>query len=114
MAALPLNHQVTDLGGRLLREADTLPEYRLYALGNRPGLIRDPSGAAIKGEVWALPAAAIGPLLMQVPPPLGFGTVMLEDGPCLGFLAETAGTAEATDITRYGGWRAWLAANDGD
>jgi allophanate hydrolase len=45
-----------------------------------------------------------------VPPPLGFGTVQLEDGPCLGFLAEAAGVTDAIDITRFGGWRAWLGA----
>ncbi len=49
MSGLPLNPQVTALGGRLLREALTLPEYRLYALGNRPGLVRQPAGAAIAG-----------------------------------------------------------------
>jgi allophanate hydrolase len=114
MAGLPLNTQVTDLGGRFLREADTLAEYRLFALGDRPGLLRTADGAAIRGEVWALPAAAIGPLLARVPPPLGFGTVVLEDGPCLGFLAETAGTVTGADITQYGGWRAWLAAQPGD
>jgi allophanate hydrolase len=38
----------------------------------------------------------------------GFGTVALEDGPCLGFLAESAGIADAPEITRHGGWRAWL------
>ncbi len=69
-----------------------------------------PAGAAIAGEVWALPTAAIGALLAQVPPPLGFGTVMLEGGPCLGFLAEAAGVAGAPDITHHGGWRAFLAA----
>jgi allophanate hydrolase len=36
--------------------------------------------------------------------------VALADGPCLGFLAETAGVAGQTDITRFGGWRAWLTA----
>ncbi len=108
MLGLPLNAQVTNRGGRFLREAKTKPEYRLYALGDRPGLVSAPSGAAITGEVWAMPAAAIGPLLAQVPPPLGFGTVLLEDGPCLGFLAETAGIAGAADITQYGGWRSWL------
>ena len=95
MAGLPLNAQVTDLGGRFLRETVTVPEYRLYALGNRPGLVRVADGAAIQGEVWALPAASIGPLLAQVPPPLGFGTVDLAEGPTLGFLAEEAGVTGA-------------------
>jgi allophanate hydrolase len=113
MSGLPLNHQLTSVGGRFLSEAMTTPTYRLHALGDRPGMLRarsgTSSGAAIAGEVWAIPTAAIGTLLAAVPPPLGFGTVALTDGPCLGFLAEADGTLEAEDITRYGGWRAWLA-----
>jgi allophanate hydrolase len=110
MAGLPLNHTLTSRGGRFLHHAETLPEYRLFDLGTRPGLLRmGEAGGAIAGEVWALPAAAIGPLLAEVPPPLGFGTVRLADGPCLGFLAEPAGLADAPDITSLGGWRALLA-----
>ena len=114
MSGLPLNWQLTALGGRFLREAQTQPVYRLFALGNRPGMVRAVDGAAIAGEVWALPTTAIGVLLAQVPPPLGFGTVTLDDGPCLGFLAESAGVADATDITHLGGWRVWLRSNPGD
>ncbi len=113
MAGLGLNHQVTALGGRFVREDRTLPLYRLHALGARPGMLRAADGAAIAGEVWALPTAAIGALLAQVPPPLGFGTVELQSGPCLGFLAEAAGVAGAPDITALGGWRAWLAQKPG-
>ncbi len=109
MAGLPLNPQITTLGGRFLRTARTAPAYRLHALGNRPGMARGEPGAAIEGEVWALPTSTIGALLALVPPPLGFGTVMLEDGPCLGFLAEAQALDDASDITSYGGWRAWLA-----
>jgi allophanate hydrolase len=110
MSGLPLNQQLTALGGRFLRAASTAPVYRFYALGNRPGLVRADHGAAIDGEVWALPTTAIGTLLAQVPAPLGFGTVTLADGPCLGFLAEAAAVSGAEDITGYGGWRGWLAA----
>ncbi len=143
MAGLPLNPQITGFGGRFLRAVNTLPAYRLHALGNRPGLVRDGGqmgvpmggrgrepgavpggampggarhapggrqGAAIAGEVWALPTSAIGALLALVPPPLGFGTVELEDGPCLGFLAEADAARDAPDISAHGGWRAWLAA----
>jgi allophanate hydrolase len=113
MSGLPLNAQLTSLGGRFLRVARTAPEYRFYALGNRPGLVRGVSdGAAIEGEVWALPTAAIGTLLALVPAPLGFGNVALTDGPCLGFLAEAAAVVDAKDITGFGGWRGWLAARD--
>jgi allophanate hydrolase len=108
MGGLPLNTQITSLGGRFVKEASTAAGYRLFALGNRPGMVRATDGAAIAGEVWALPTTAIGALLAQVPPPLGFGTVVLDDGPCLGFLAESDGVADATDITHLGGWRVWL------
>jgi allophanate hydrolase len=113
MSGLPLNGQITALGGRFLREAATVAGYRLFALGNRPGLVRAADGSSIAGEVWALPTAAIGALLIQVPPPLGFGQVALEDGPCLGFLAESAGIGDAPEITHLGGWRAWLRSQSG-
>ncbi|HUB14344.1 MAG TPA: allophanate hydrolase [Acetobacteraceae bacterium] len=111
MAGLPLNRQVTALGGRFVCTARTQPAYRLFALADRPGMVRSPDGAAIEGEVWALPTAAIGGWLAQVPPPLGFATVALDSGSCVGFVAEAAGVADAPDITRFGGWRAWLTAN---
>ena len=110
MSGLPLNHQLTELGGRFLHEAQTIPAYRLFSLGARPGLVRAEPGRAVSGEVWALPKAGIGALLAQVAPPLCLGTVALSDGPCLGFLAESAGIADAPDITERGGWRAHLAA----
>jgi allophanate hydrolase len=112
MSGLPLNNQITALGGRFLRPERTAPVYRLHALGNRPGMARREPGAAIEGEVWALPTSAIGALLALVPAPLGFGTVALEDGPCLGFLAEAQALESAPDITAHGGWRAWLAAQE--
>jgi allophanate hydrolase len=112
MSGLPLNHQLKTLGGRFLCTARTAPVYRLHTLGNRPGMLRAPDGAAIDGEVWALPTAAIGVLLAMVPPPLGFGTVELSDGSCLGFLAEAAGVVGTLDITSHGGWRAWLATKE--
>ncbi len=107
MSGLPLNGQVTALGGRFLRADATVAEYRLFALGARPGLVAG-GGGRIAGEVWAVPTAAIGALLAQVPAPLGFGTVRLATGPCLGFLAEASATAGAEDITGLGGWRAYL------
>lgn len=112
MSGLPLNHQLTSRGARFVRVAATVPSYRLHAIGARPGLLRTKGaadGAAIAGEVWAVPTAAIGGLLAETPAPLSFGTVELDQGPCLGFLAEAAGTHDAPDITAYGGWRAYLA-----
>lgn len=111
MSGLPLNPQVTSLGGRFVQATTTAPLYRLFDLGNRPGMLRDPAGAAIAGEVWALPTAAIGALLAQVPAPLGFGRVRLADGrEMLGFLAEADGVVGTPEVTALGGWRAVLVA----
>ncbi len=114
MAGLPLNSRSPPLAAASCAKRDTQPDYRLFALGNRPGHgARAATAAAIAGEVWALPTAAIGALLAQVPPPLGFGTVLLDDGPASAFSPKSAGIADATDITHFGGWRAWLRSNPG-
>jgi allophanate hydrolase len=114
MAGLPLNPQVLRHGGRFVSATRTAPLYRFYDLGNRPGLVRVPDGgAAIAGEVWAIPAASLGPFLAEIPPPLGFGRVTLEDGSTpLGFLCEAAGVIGTPDISATGGWRAHMKAKE--
>ncbi|MCI1033422.1 allophanate hydrolase [Raoultella terrigena] len=110
---LALNGQLRERGGRLLAATESAASYRLYALadGRRPGMVRDESGgAAIAVEVWELPSAELGSLLAAIPAPLGLGKVELADGRWLsGFICEGYGLQGATDITAYGGWRAWLA-----
>jgi allophanate hydrolase len=113
----PLNWQLTDRGGRLVRATKTAAEYRLYALANttpaKPGLVREPgfAGAGIEVEVWALPADTVGSFVDGVPQPLTIGKLKLEDGSLvMGFLVEPAAVGDATEITRFGGWRAYLAS----
>jgi allophanate hydrolase len=115
MSDLPLNRELTSRGGRLIRACRTAPGYRLHALAGgppfRPGLVRQSGGATIALEVWALPRERFGDFIAGVPSPLAIGTVELEDGSTVkGFLCETAGLVGATDITAYGGWRAYLDA----
>lgn len=115
MRGLPLNHEVTRLGGRFLFEGTTAPEYRFYALAGgppkRPGLVRTEQGASIALEVWALPLSRFGEFMAGIPSPLGIGTVKLSTGETVkGFLCESAGLTGAQDITALGGWRHYLAA----
>ncbi|MBS0249046.1 MAG: allophanate hydrolase [Proteobacteria bacterium] len=116
LSGLPLNHELTSLGGRLLEATETAPDYRLYALNGtapaKPGLLRVSAGegAAIEVEVWALPRAAFGTFIDRIGTPLSIGTVTLADGHGVkGFLCEAAGISGARDITKNGGWRAYLA-----
>lgn len=114
MEGLALNHQLTDLGGRLLRRTRTAAEYRLYALPGgppeRPGLVRcAEQGVAIELEVWTLPRPAVGDFLEGIPSPLGLGRVRLEDGTeVAGFLCESTATRAADDISHLGSWRHYL------
>ncbi len=112
MSGLGLNHQVLRHGGRFIAEGRTTAEYRLFDMGPRPGMLRvAEGGVAVLGEVWAIPAACLGPFLAEIPPPLGFSRVRLEDGSTpLGFIAEHVGVAGLPDISALGGWRAHLAA----
>lgn len=105
----PLNPALLALGGRFIRACRTAPAYRMFVLEGalpRPAVVRHLDGAALDGEIWALPTAAVGAFLRSIAPPLGLGTVLLEDGPALGFIAEAG--ASGTDITAHGGWLAWL------
>lgn len=113
MAGLSLNGQLLARGGRLREATTSAPHYRLYALadGKRPGMVRDEqAGSAVAVEVWELPSAELGSFLTAIPAPLGLGKVELADGRWLtGFICEGYGLAGAQEITRFGGWRAWLA-----
>ena len=117
LSGLPLNGELTSLGGRLLEATHTAPDYKLYALNGtvppKPGLLRVEAGkgAAIELEVWALPLEAFGGFMNGVAAPLSIGAVTLADGRGVkGFLMEAAALSGARDITSFGGWRAYLAA----
>ena len=115
MSGLPLNGQLLERGGRLLRKTTTSANYRLYLLPGgppyRPGLVRShEQGAAVELEVWALPVVNLGDFLNQIPAPLGLGRVELEDGSeVIGFLCESHALGAAKEITRFEGWRRFLA-----
>jgi allophanate hydrolase len=117
LSGMPLNGELKALGARFLQATATAPDYRLFALAGttpaKPGLLRVAAGtgAAVEVELWALSAAAFGRFVTAVPPPLSIGTLRLADGrDAKGFLVEAAATEGARDISRFGGWRAYVAA----
>ena len=119
LSGQPLNRELTDRDGRLVRTCRTAPEYRLYALSGatpKPGLVRvaDGRGAAIEVEVWELAEAEFGGFVAAVPAPLAIGTVALEDGEAVkGFVCEAHAVQGALDISAWGGWRAYRAGRGG-
>jgi allophanate hydrolase len=115
LTGLPLNRELVELGAAFSREVETTADYRLFALTGsnpaKPGLLRvgDGAGAAIRAEVWTLDRAGFGAFVARVPAPLGVGALRLKDGGSVkGFLVEAEAVKTAEDISRFGGWRAYL------
>ncbi|MGQ3051234.1 MAG: allophanate hydrolase [Roseateles sp.] len=115
LSGMPLNGQLIERGATLREATTTAPCYRLHALHGtvppKPGLQRVAEGGGpIAVEVWNVPLRQIGSLLALIPAPLGLGSVALADGSSVrGFICEGHALAGATDITAYGGWRAYMA-----
>jgi len=114
----PLNSELTRRGARLKKTCRTAPGYRLYALAGtnppRPSLVRDEqfAGPGIEVEVWLIPEGHFGGLIATIAPPLGIGNVALDSGESVkGFICEPYAISNAVEITRFGGWRSYLAAS---
>jgi allophanate hydrolase len=113
LSGQPLNPQLTDAGGTLVRAAKTATHYRLFALPGttppKPGLLRAAHhGHAIDLEVWELDPAEFGRFVARVQAPLCIGSIELEDGSWVhGFLCEAHAVVGAEDISEWGGWRAY-------
>ena len=125
LSGMPLNTQLTERFAVLLEQTPTSAHYRLYALPNttppKPGLKRvaagqgeDKKGEQIIVEVWEMPASAFGSFVDLIPAPLGIGNVELADGRWVnGFICEGYGFDGARDVTEFGGWRAFVTAENG-
>ncbi|MBX2854339.1 MAG: allophanate hydrolase [Rhodobacteraceae bacterium] len=117
MTGLPLNWQLTELGGRFARKAETAAAYRFYALAGgppaRPGLVRsdEPGAASIALEIWSLPKTALGAFIESIPAPLGIGSIELSSGSWVkGFLCEASGVKGASEISHLADWRTFLTS----
>ncbi|KAK9376666.1 uncharacterized protein V1513DRAFT_375426 [Lipomyces chichibuensis] len=119
LSGLPLHYQLTELNAKLAFKTTTSADYRLYHLANttppKPGLRRiipghpELIGENIELEVYDIPSANFGAFIAQVPPPLAIGSVELENGHWVkGFVCEENGFDGAKDVTKFGGWRAYV------
>ncbi|KAL0941224.1 urea carboxylase [Colletotrichum truncatum] len=119
LMGFPLNKDLTSRGATLETATTTSANYKLYSLNTsgtlkKPALKRVPAGgSAIKVEVWNLPNVEMATFMKTVSSPLGIGSVELADGSWAhGFVCEPYGLSNATDITVYGGWRAFTESVD--
>jgi len=112
MRDLELNTNLLSVGAKFLYEATTAPNYRIWSIRDvHPAMVRvSKGGTAVALEVWAVPAAGLIQVLQQEPPGLSIGKVKLSSGEdVLGVLGEPILCEGQTEITRYGGWRAYTS-----
>jgi allophanate hydrolase len=110
LSGMPLNTQLTERGAALVGATRTAAAYKLYSLGEKPGMVRAPGGAKIEVEVWEMPLRHFGSFVALIPAPLGIGTVELDDGTSVkGFLCEASALEGRPEITSHGGWRSYVS-----
>jgi gamma-glutamylcyclotransferase (GGCT)/AIG2-like uncharacterized protein YtfP len=101
-------------GATLIGERRTLPRYRFYSVRDEyPALHQvTEDGQSIAGELYDVPMAQLHELLAREPPELELSIVELEPRELSFGMILRRGEAERalTDITRYGGWRAYRRA----
>ena len=112
LRGFPVHRQLIDRGARFSGEVTTSADYRLVDLHTtppKPGLVRRSGGGApIAGELYRMSAAALGTFLAELHAPMGLGPVELSDGRWVtGFCCAHDAAERGTDITEYGGWRAY-------
>ena len=116
MRGLELNPNLLAVGASFVREDRTEACYRIWSIGDRhPAMQRTPGqGTSVAVELWDVPLAGLATILSQEPPGLAIGKVMLQDGAVvLGVLGEAFLCQGQTEITAYGGWRSYMAAQQG-
>jgi len=112
MQGLELNSNLLNAGATFVQETETAPIYRLWSIDDRhPAMMRVAEGGrAIALEIWAVPPAGLANVLMQEPPGLAIGKVLLNNGETvLGVLGEPFLCEDQREITQWGGWRAYIA-----
>ena len=113
MRGLELNGNLIDIGAVFVREDSTAPCYRLWSIDDRhPAMFRNTDGgAAIDVEIWSVPTTGLATLILNEPPGLCIGKVKLLNGEeVLGVIGEPALCAGMPEITRWGGWREYVAS----
>ncbi len=115
MRGLELNENLLKAGAQFIEETKTAPIYRLWSINDRhPAMIRVAEGGkAIAVEIWAVSPAGISNILLQEPPGLCVGKIILANNEVvIGVLGEPFLCEHQKEITAWEGWRAYTAGKE--
>lgn len=116
MRGLELEKNLLNVNAKFVREAKTKKCYRLWSIRDKnPAMIRvspaDPQAVQVDVEVWNVPCAGVAMILAGEPEGLSIGKVFLEDGmTVLGVIGEPELVKGMREISRFGGWRGYIAS----
>ncbi len=111
MRDLELNKNLINIGASYVREDRTDKCYRLWSIDDiHPAMIRvEDAGNNIDLEIWKVPNESLASLLLNEPPGLAIGKVILEDkSMVLGVIGESILCQGKLEITEHGGWRSYM------
>ena len=99
MRGLELEQNMIEAGARFLKEARTVPQYRLWSIADKhPAMVR------VSECEQGISVLSVGE-----PAGLSIGKVCLQSGESvLGVIGEPALVKGQKDISAYGGWREYL------
>jgi gamma-glutamylcyclotransferase (GGCT)/AIG2-like uncharacterized protein YtfP len=106
-----VHHTIAD--HPFLGEVETTARYRFFSVRDEfPGLVQvDEGGGVVRGELYDVPLEVLrDSFLPHEPPELELGAVELDDGRAALCMILRSGESGHQDITEYGGWRAYRAA----
>jgi gamma-glutamylcyclotransferase (GGCT)/AIG2-like uncharacterized protein YtfP len=103
-------------GAEFVEAVETAPVYRVYSIDDRhPGMFEVPEGGvSVAGELYRVPDEVWSRVEAGEPPNLYRGPVRLADGRVVDGILYPRELAEGRhrDISSYGGWRAYRAAQE--
>lgn len=111
MRGLELESNLTEAGATFVMESQTEEAYRLYSIKDKyPAMIKGDNGKAIDVEVYEITEDGMNQVLEKEPEGLTIENIKLIDGQeVYGVVAEPFIVKRRKDITKYQGWRKYLA-----
>ena len=112
MRGLELENNLKAVNATFIKESQTEKAYRLYTIEDKyPAMIKDEKGAAIDVELYEISEEGIQEVLSKEPAGLTIKKILLVDGSSVYGVVGLPFIIEGrTEITKYGGWRNYLAS----
>ncbi len=111
MRGLELENNLKAVSAIFIKESQTEKAYRLFSIDDKyPAMVKDEQGAAIDVELYEISKEGMQEVLSKEPDGLTIKVITLIDGSKVqGVVGLPFIIENRKEITKYGGWRNYLA-----